>query len=1762
MFDTFATGRFATLDNTGSQACGSGGSGRFFEGDEPATNPSFGAIASYQICGCCGVYRGPIDGSDGGQGVILNADDRGGFGSNGKPSLSTVDAGVQISRTGQSWSTALGTGAVVTYAFRSSITTMPTDTQGFSQFSNAQIAATIQALAAWSDVANIVFNRVTDTGSQYSNNATILLGNYSSGQDGAAAFAYLPGGRPGATASSAVQGDVWINSSIGVNAAPLQQNYGQLTLLHEIGHAIGLSHPAAYNASAGTSITYAANATYFEDSLQYSVMSYFSETATGADFRTLFSPARYASVPLLDDIAAVQRLYGANMTTRTGDTIYGFNSNAGQVWFNATNATTALIFAVWDAGGVDTFDFSGYTENGVIDLRQGAFSSVGGLTGNVSIALGAVIENAIGGSGADSIRGNSANNRLTGNGGNDTIDGGLGSDTVVFSGARSAYTITWQGQTGTVTGPEGTVTIRNVEFLAFSDQTVAATPTGGLMVAGDITNETISGTAFSDNIGGLGGNDTLNGLDGSDTLDGGSGADTLNGGNGDDVLIGGLGNDTLDGGAGIDVADYSGAGVGVTVNLAAGTSGGGGGDDMLTAIENVTGSAFADTLTGDNNVNILRGGGGIDVLNGGGGNDQLFAGTPGFTGGAPDVVKAAGTANATIATAVSLTGAFDLLPNAEIANSSTIPHATVTATTHGGVEYYAVTVQAGERVTFDVDGASFDSTLRLFNAEGVELASNDDLGGDGPIATDSGLTFTFATAGTYYIQVAEWTANVGTTFTSAAPDAGETYTLHVSAPNAATVPLTATGSELNGDAGADRLEGSSGIDILNGGADDDTIIGAGGDDVIDGGTGTDTAVFSGNRSAYTITSSNGVTTITGADGTDRLTNVERLQFADGLRDINGNIITEGGPINGTAGDDVLTGTTGVDTINGGAGDDVITGAAGNDTIDGGDGTDTAVFSGTILTSTISTANGITSVTGPDGTDTLSNVERLRFSDGTLIVGAGGGQYFEGTSQSDTISGTDFDDEINAGGGDDRIIESFGSDVIDGGEGTDTIVLEGEAEAYYFEPAPGGGWLIYSGGEDVQTVVNFETVSFAGALPEDISILASAGFDAYGYMAGYPDILAAFRSSPADAYRHYIEFGQAEGRSASAFDSLRYVASNTDLVSSIGLNERAAAEHYVREGSLGGRAVGSFDPIHYAASNTDLIGVLGTEERDLTTHYIEYGFGEGRAANSFDGLLYLASNRDLALTFGADASAGIRHYVMEGLPQGRPTSGFDAKSYIASYSDLTFSIGSNVAAGILHYLTDGVSEGRSITFDGLIYIASNPDLSRVFGNDREAGIDHYLQYGAAEGRPTNTFDPLLYTASNRDLALRFGNDADSALEHYLSEGALAGRPTSGFDARLYVASYRDLASAFAANPEAGLTHFLTDGAREGRTISFDPIVYIASNRDLIAAFGSDPEAGISHYLQTGFSEGRATSSFDPLIYAASNLDLARVIGTDQSAAADHYIRWGFSEGRLADGFDSVAYLLSNSDLSGLGEGGALDHWLTYGAREGRNGDDLFGREQGSDRVLVGAVSGVVDSSSDRDWFEFVANEGDQVSLNLAGLGSGQATLMDGLLQVFDSSGRLIGTDDNSGNGNDALFTFTAMSSGTFYVVVSNSSGTGGTFVLNLALGNASQTSVGSAPIPVALEGAFGGAEVFPGILADDYLDLKPSSDSDGPQIQPGAEHGLQDLRFSNLDYADGTFGGGQGSYMLELFSGVVSNPQKLSLEDLEPHIPENYPDLWT
>lgn len=107
---------------------------------------------------------------------------------------------------------------------------------------------------------------------------------------------------------------------------------------------------------------------------------------------------------------------------------------------------------------------------------------------------------------------------------------------------------------------------------------------------------------------------------------------------------------------------------------------------------------------------------------------------------------------------------------------------------------------------------------------------------------------------------------------------------------------------------------------------------------------------------------------------------------------------------GTSGDDTLNGTAANDTINGAAGNDRITGGAGNDTIDGGTGSDSAVFSGLRSTYTLTDlGNGSVRVVGPDGTDTVTNIEKLVFSDQTVNLPLNGAPSITSATLTGTVT---------------------------------------------------------------------------------------------------------------------------------------------------------------------------------------------------------------------------------------------------------------------------------------------------------------------------------------------------------------------------------------------------------------------------------------------------------------------------------------------------------------------------------------------------------------------------------------------------------------------------------------------------------------------------------------------------------------------------------------------------------------------------------------
>ena len=203
------------------------------------------------------------------------------------------------------------------------------------------------------------------------------------------------------------------------------------------------------------------------------------------------------------------------------------------------------VMVVIDDGGTDTFDFSNYSGEQMIDLRQEAFSNVYGEIGTVGIARGSVIENAIGGSGADTIYGNEVGNILLGKGGADTLFGYGGDDKI--RGGNGDDEIYGGDGDDELYGGKGADKIEGGD----GDDVIRGGG-GADEIHGGAGNDTIYGNAGHDTIYGNADNDTIYGGSGRDMLHGGAGDDVLYGGPGRDILLGGAGNDTLYGGAGND----------------------------------------------------------------------------------------------------------------------------------------------------------------------------------------------------------------------------------------------------------------------------------------------------------------------------------------------------------------------------------------------------------------------------------------------------------------------------------------------------------------------------------------------------------------------------------------------------------------------------------------------------------------------------------------------------------------------------------------------------------------------------------------------------------------------------------------------------------------------------------------------------------------------------------------------------------------------------------------------------------------------------------------------------------------------------------------------------------------------------------------------------------------------------------------------------------------------------------------------------------
>jgi hypothetical protein len=346
----------------------------------------------------------------------------------------------------------IGSSRIINYAFAQTPPSFfdDTDKDGFQAFNLAQKTYTRSVLSYIESVLNLRFVETTNT----EGTDTIVFANNKQDDSSGYATSLWPG-KPN-TKVLVANYDRALDPSLDKGAELMR------VLAHEIGHALGLKHPFADEDSVGNS----GPGPYLplaEDNVRNTVMSY-----TGIEP----DPGKYS--PL--DIAALQYLYGPSSAYHSGDTRYTIGRDA---------------LMIGDGSGKDTIDGSAQTQDLTLSLEAGVWSHVGPQAeritarGQITIDIGSVIENAIGGSGNDHIEGNATSNKISGGagndvlrgaGGSDTIDGDAGLDTAVFSGARADYKL--QQSMGSVfvldtTGGEGMDVLNGIERVVFGDGALA-----------------------------------------------------------------------------------------------------------------------------------------------------------------------------------------------------------------------------------------------------------------------------------------------------------------------------------------------------------------------------------------------------------------------------------------------------------------------------------------------------------------------------------------------------------------------------------------------------------------------------------------------------------------------------------------------------------------------------------------------------------------------------------------------------------------------------------------------------------------------------------------------------------------------------------------------------------------------------------------------------------------------------------------------------------------------------------------------------------------------------------------------------------------------------------------------------------------------------------------------------------------------------------------------------------------------------------------
>ncbi|MGJ8609464.1 MAG: M10 family metallopeptidase C-terminal domain-containing protein, partial [Octadecabacter sp.] len=817
---------------------------------------------------------------------------------NGNPIIEGVLSGVQ-------WTV----GVTVTFSFPDESTDYGTgypgdaNNEGFAQTSATQQALIRAALdgETWFSFEGFTLANVVDMGES----ADAMIRSAYSTDAGGSAYAYYP-------SDSETGGDMWFGPSNSYDYAnPVLGSTSWRSTLHEIGHALGLSH--GHTADGGF------NALPDEyDHHEYSLMTYNSYEGTTSSYSN--DTWSYPQSFMMADIAALQYMYGADFSLNGGDTVYTFSDTTGEMFIDGVGQGTPggnkIFLTLWDGDGIDTYDLSNYTNTVLITLEAGEASEFshdqladlgggpnGGLArGNVYNALmyddgtgddiRSLIENAIGGSGSDIIGGNQVDNVLTGNDGHDALIGFQGDDTIY--GGNGADLVLGAEDNDVLYGGNGDDRI-------YGDVYELPLGTGLIYDATGALSNTTLATAYS--------------VDSEFTYDIWyvpslfTEADEIVQHAGFTPYVTVLGE-----GQG-DVMYYSFTiledNTRVVLDIDGGNGLGDGGDfDSYLSVFDAAGTLL---VTGDDSQISDGSGGSYDTY------DSFIDMTVAVAGVyyvAVDSFARTGVAlDATFGLNISVYGEVDAPLVADTLDGSggqdTLYGGGGQDDLYGGVGDDYLNGGTGNDFVYGGDG---DDTLIMASGDG----SDSFYGGTGTDTADfsgmTGLSVTLDLGGDVY-----GFGGAGTYVLSGFENA-------IGGDDDDTLLGSTGGNNLVGNAGEDIISGGNGSDSLYGGNGADSLFGGNGDDIMDGGNGADflagwngSEIMHGRAGQDHLRGQGGEDSLVGGEGQDRL---------------------EGG---GEA--DLLLGGNGQDKLFGGNGRDVLNGGVGNDLYNGGVGSDTFVFSG-------------------------------------------------------------------------------------------------------------------------------------------------------------------------------------------------------------------------------------------------------------------------------------------------------------------------------------------------------------------------------------------------------------------------------------------------------------------------------------------------------------------------------------------------------------------------------------------------------------------------------------------------------------------------------------------------------------------------------------------------------------------------------------------------------------------------------------------------